>query len=239
MADKHVLNPVPPAIPSWLWAEASHDLRQPLQALEWIALALPATSPDELRRSADNIVQLSQMIGRMHALLAGLAVLAEGSSGRGAETATSAVALDDLSRAAIADIAELAEDRGVGISATLPAVARTVTVPGSWLQEAVTGLLLHAIKNTRGKNIAVTLQDAGELIRLDVVFEAGEISPRLLKAAFVDASYGKKPSAWKLGLGLGMLSHLARVLGIGFTRRATGNDTHTLTLLIGGERSPG
>lgn len=239
MADKHVPNPEPLAIPSWLWAEASHDLRQPLQALEWIAFALPAASPDELRRSADNIVKLTQMIGRMHALLAGLAALAEGSSRRSAETVTSAVALDNLSRAAIADIAELAEDRGVGISVTLPALTRTVALPGNWLQEAVTGLLLHAIQNTRGKNIAMTLHDDGRRIRLDVVFEAGEISPRLLKAAFVDVSSGKKPSGWKLGLGLGMLTHLARVLGIGITRCATGNEVHTLTLLIGGERSPG
>lgn len=236
MSKKHAPSSAPSAIPSWLWTEASHDLRQPLQSLELIASTLPGSSAEEIERSARTIVRLSQSTGQMHAFLAGFAALAERHEAGNAVLTT--IALDEVCQAAIGQVAPLGQVRGIDISATLAVAA--VAGDRDWVRDTIAGLLLNAIKLSRGTDIEVTLASrrgrgqAQGSMRLDVVFEAALISPRQLRAAFVDVSWPDRPGAWQLGLGLGSICHVAQLLGGGFEHRSLANSRQKFTLLFGG-----
>ena len=192
-----------------LWAQAAHDLRQPVQAallLTKMLEAEPAQGKQKpwVRHVAVALHSLNEMLETL-ALLSRIEAGLQVVSLRPCQ-------LSDVLEATLREIAEIAAERGIplrlrnmrGMVRTNPKLLATVT----------RSLLLNAIKFGTGEGIIACCRRRGSQLRLEVHFAGTSFDAAIQRSAFVQLlPTDDRPIATELGLGVSLLEYLCRQLG--------------------------
>ena len=198
-------------------ADASHELRTPLATIstetQWTLAR--ERSPDEYRQS---IHAMQRAATRMQSIVERLLALARAEA---RADPPQVVRLDEITRAAVADVETLAARKGVTIHFTATPVS--VSAPSEPLRESVTHILANAIQYTPGGGEAhVTVAQEGDSARLTVRDTGIGIAPADLPRVFEPffrASTARTADGHGAGLGLAV-AH-AVVTGAGGTITCT------------------
>lgn len=147
-------------------ADAAHELRSPLAALKLQVLGLQRAPDDAARERA--LARLGQGIDRATRLIEQLLVLARQQASAASGVPGEPVALSELLRSAVADIAPLAQERHVDIGLT-QADAGRVLGHAEALRILVRNLLDNAVKYTPlGGRVDVGLRAGPDTLTLSV-----------------------------------------------------------------------
>jgi two-component system, sensor histidine kinase len=193
--------------PATLWAQASHDLRQPVQALLILTRTILFASDDvELRRAVEHMEKA------LDALQGKLELLTELSRLETPELRHCSLA--ELHNRVMAEMEAVAEQHGIGLRSRSP---RGVVWSDSKLLVMVfRSLIMNAIRLGHGGDILVGWRRRGAHVRLELYFKAPPIGALQARSALIELRHrsdGKPTGA--LGLGLGFVAHLCRALGHG------------------------
>jgi signal transduction histidine kinase len=220
-----------PASIAQIWAQAAHDLRQPVQAAMLLTGGLDGTSePAHLQRAAKHIDGALRSIDDMLEILILLSQIEAGlqmATPRPCELA-------DLLKPVLQETTAIASDRGQRLS--LEAMEGTVRSHPRLLAVAARSLLINAIEFADGEQISVACRRKGDTMRLDVTF-ASRVGADGNKCAFLQLAPSRKGSAdGVLALGPVLLKHVCRLLGHAFEddRPCTGRRQLALVLPVFG-----
>lgn len=135
-------------------ADAAHELRTPLAALKLQAQSLERADSDEARKLA--VARLTAGIDRATRLVEQLLVLARQEAAAG--TRQQPVALDELARRAVADLAAVAQAKGVDVGVHECAAASVQGQPEA-LNILLRNLVENAVKYTpQGGTVDISVQ---------------------------------------------------------------------------------
>lgn len=189
-------------------ANASHELRTPLaiqRAAVDVALADPATSPEELRAMA---VQVREAVDRSERLIDGLLALASSERGR-AERAPCDLA--SAAAAALDQVADEARQRGLGVDARLdpaPLSGSRVLV-----ERLVANLVQNAVRHNHDRGWLTVQTGFAEHTATIRVANSGPVVPpdqvETLFEPFRRAGPGRTGSQRGVGLGLSIVKTVA------------------------------
>lgn len=199
-------------------AAASHDLRQPLQALNMFVSVLSGRETDpskqaileKVERSLDGLAELLNTLLDISKLEAG-AILPD------MRTFNIATLLERLAE----EFAPMAEAEGLSLKVRAPAL--TLDSDPALIEVILRNLIGNALKYTDpGGRILVGVRrcEGGRRIRLDVLDTGRGIPADQRKLIFEDfhqVTGGERPSSGGMGLGLGIVSRVARLLGLEVT----------------------
>jgi signal transduction histidine kinase len=188
-----------------LWAQADHDLRQPLHALFYMTRTLGRSLPDPKQRETIQYMELAlQGLQTKLDLLMDLSRIDSGSSVP-TLTACSVHTMCEALSAALADIA-----RAHGVHLRFCVSPGEVVSDQALLSLMIRSLILNALKLANRSNVLVGSRRRLGRIRLEVYFRATPLSEGQQRGAFVQLA--TTPATSELGLGLGFLAHLGRSL---------------------------
>ena len=194
-------------------ATASHDLRQPLQALALLNGTLRRTVRDPLLTEA--LAQQEQAIGAMSRLLNALLDISKLESGAIKPEITDfsvARIFEEMRR----EFASIAARKGLALEIT--PVNATVRSDPSLLEQVVRNLVSNAIKYTRSGSVALRCPAADQsLVRLDIQdtgigIPADQLS--LIYDEFYQVGVGTNTSRDGYGLGLSIVKRIVQLLGL-------------------------
>jgi two-component system, sensor histidine kinase len=211
-----------------LWAQAAHDLRQPVQAALLLTNMLDDVSDRAaLRRTARHIGATLQSLQEMLEMLTLLARIEAGLQSMPLRACRIA---DDL-EPALHELAEIAASQG--ISLRVRRLRGLVKSHPKLLVAVGRSVVLNAIKHGDGQEIRVTSRRSGDHLRLEVRFSGPLPAAGSSKHAFVQLSpRSDRPSVGQLGLGLPLLQHLCRRLGHELQHTTLGGGRQSLVLTL-------
>jgi signal transduction histidine kinase len=192
-----------------LWAQAAHDLRQPVQsALLVMRMLDEGAARAEQKRAARHVAaaleSLSEMLNTltlMARIKAGLQVVP-----------LRICELSDVLGHTVREMTKLAAERG--ISLRFRSVQGLVRSHPKLLVLATRSVLLNAIKFGNGDRILACCRRCDGQLRLEVQYKGASPDGGGERNAFVQLSpLVNRSIASELGLGLSMLEHLCRRLG--------------------------
>lgn len=192
-----------------LWAQAAHDLRQPVQAALLVTRTLEVESTQaEQKRLA------CQAAGALEALcemLEALALLSRIEAG--VQVVPLRICeLSEVLKPAMQEMTGLAEERGIRLR--FRSIQGLVRSNPKLLVMATRSLLLNAIGLGRGDKILACCRKRGSRLSLEVQFSGAFPEGGNERNAFVQLSpLADRPAGGGLGLGLALLEHLCRRLG--------------------------
>ena len=192
-------------------AKASHDLRQPLQALSLFAGALSQRSEDaQVGDLARNISRSTAALREMFDGLLDLSRIEVGS----VEPKLSDVALGPLFRRLESELAPIAEKKGLRlrIAKTTLSVESDRTLLGRILQN----LVLNAIRYTDRGGVVLGARRRGDSVHIEVIDTGPGISEKdrqLIFKEFERITDDQRAAEEGLGLGLAIVERLAGLLG--------------------------
>lgn len=190
-------------------ADAAHELRSPLTALK-LQLQLLERAQDEPGRRAA-VARLGAGIERAAHLVEQLLTLAR-SEPNAAPLRLQTIALDEVVRQAVADVAPLAYERGVDIG--LAARAAEVDGDGEALRILVRNLLDNAVRYTpRGGRVEVSIRRGDAQTVLTVADNGPGIAPQDRERVF-DRFYRADSAPGGSGLGLAIVKTIAERHGV-------------------------
>ena len=192
--------------PAMLWAQASHDLQQSVQALLLITRTLLGASDDAALRRA-----VEHMDRALYGLQGKIELLTELSRLEGA--APHRCALAELHGRVMPEMEAVAEQQGIGLRSRSP--RGEVLSDARVLAMVFRSLIMNAIRLGRD-DILVGWRQRGGHVRLEIYFKSPPIGPAQVRSALIelhDRKHGRPTGA--LGLGLGFVAHLCRALGHG------------------------
>lgn len=196
-----------------LWAQASHDLRQPVQALLLLARTLPSTPPEELETMARRLESAMQGLQDMLETLADLARLEAGLL----EAGLGPCPLLEATAGALEDTRWAYEEQGIAVRQALgPWIVRS---SGKRLRLLVASLVLNAVRLGRGGEMLIASRRRGSRLDLELYFSGPAATRADAGGAFIELRR-KGSAAAQLALGLGAVAHLSRALGHSFAARA-------------------
>jgi len=199
-------------------AAASHDLRQPLQALNMFVSVLSGRETDpskqaileKVERSLDGLAELLNTLLDISKLEAG-AILPD------MRTFNIATLLERLAE----EFTPMAEAEGLSLKVRAPALM--LDSDPALIEVILRNLIGNALKYTDpGGRILVGVRrcEGGRRVRLDVL-DTGRGIPgdqrKLIFEDFHQVTGGNRPSGTGMGLGLGIVSRVARLLGLEVT----------------------
>jgi signal transduction histidine kinase len=192
-----------------LWAQAAHDLRQPVQTARLLASLLDESSGRrDLQRAARGIGSALQSL---HEMLEALTLIARTEAGL-IMVELRACRLADALEPALRELAEVAARRGVRLQ--LSKLEGEVRSHPKLLAMAARSLLVNAIRFGDGAEILVGCRRRRDRLTLEVGFSGAAHGVNVDAHAFVElAPAGDQPSAVELGLGLALLRRLCCQLG--------------------------
>jgi signal transduction histidine kinase len=199
------LNPRSGVTPAMLWAKASHDLRQPIQALLLLTRTLAGASEDAtLRRSIEHMDQA------LYGLQGKLELLADLSRIEAPELRLCSLA--PLHGRVMKEMESIAEQHGIGLRSRNP--QGVVWSDAKLLTMVLRSLVMNAIRLGDGGDLLVAWRQRGGHVRLEVYFKAPPISTAQAQGAMIELRHRTdgRPSG-EVGLGLGFVSHLCGLLG--------------------------
>jgi signal transduction histidine kinase len=193
------------AIAPHLWAQANHDLRQPVQALFFMARSLARTVDDAGAR--ETITYMDAALQGLQAKLDLLTELSRIESGTKVPELRPC-ALLEICQELLPSLTALAAKHGVALRSRL----RTATVKSDavLLTLLVRSMILNALKLTNHGDILMGSRRRADSVNVELYFR-GALGDAQRKSAFVQLSQKNGPAS-ELGLGLGFISCLARRL---------------------------
>jgi two-component system OmpR family sensor kinase len=181
-------------------ADAAHELRSPLAALKLQVQGLQRAPDDATRERA--LERLGSGIDRATRLIEQLLVLARQQARAASGERSEPVALDELVRLAVADVAPAAQARRIDIGLT-QADAGQVNGHAEALRILVRNLLENAVKYTpEGGQVDVSLQAVADTLTLGVE-DSGPGIPEAERERVLDR-FVRLPDAPSSGSGLGL-----------------------------------
>ena len=192
-----------------LWAQAAHDLRQPVQAALLLATMLEAESAQATQKqAARHVAGALRSLDEMVETLALLSRIEAGDQVVSLRTCQ----LSQVLQAALREVAAIAAERRIPLR--LGSMRGVVRTNPKLLATAARSLLLNAIKFGAGDRILASCRRHGNQLRLEVYFAGGSFDAAMERNAFVQLMpLDVGPSATELGLGFTLLEHLCRRLG--------------------------
>lgn len=199
-------------------ANASHDLRQPAQALALYTAVLRETSTtDEQREIADNIARASRALGGLLDNLLDLSRLDAGV----VRVRYEHIDLQELVERLAREIGLVARERNIMIESSCPKVVfHTDPV---LLERLLRNLLDNAVKFTEQGSVRIDVVPEAHTIQIDVSDTGPGIELEHQTQVFEEFFQSHNPEHSRergLGLGLSIVSRLARVLEATVTLRS-------------------
>jgi K+-sensing histidine kinase KdpD len=210
-----------------LWAQAAHDLRQPVQAALLLTNMLDDVSDRAaLRRAARHIGATLQSLQEM---LEVLTLLARIEAGLQSMPLRACRIADDL-EPALQELAELAASQGLQIR--MRRLTGFVKSHPKLLVVVGRSVVLNAIKHADGQEIRVSTRRSGNHLRLEVHFSGALLAAESSRHAFVQLAPHSNQRIGQLGLGLPLLKHLCARIGheLQYTALAGGRQSLALKL---------
>lgn len=225
-------DPDRPASIAHIWAQAAHDLRQPVQAALLLTGGLDSSSePAELKRAAKHIDGALRNFDEMLEILILLSRIEAG-----LQMATPrACELADLLKPVVEETTAIAAERGRRLS--FATMEGTVRSHPRLLAVAVRSLVVNAIELADGEEIDLACRRRGDTLRLEAAFASARINAEGAKRAFVQLAPSRTGSAdGVLALGPVLLEHVCRLLGHAFEddRPSSGRRQLALALTVHG-----
>jgi signal transduction histidine kinase len=195
-----------------LWAQASHDLRQPVQALLLLARTLPNTPPGELGAVARHLESAVQGLQGMLETLADLARLEAGLVDAGLAPCP----LLDATARALEETRWACEEQGVSVRSALgPWMVRS---SAKRLPVLIANLVLNTVKDARGSDILIASRRRGSRLDLELYHRGPGAPAAEARGAFIELRRGSGQT--ELALGPAAVAHLSRALGHTFAARS-------------------
>jgi signal transduction histidine kinase len=192
-----------------IWAQAAHDLRQPVQAALLLANVLDGVSePSELKRTAKHIEgSLGSLLDMLDIL-----ILLSRIEARLQTAPSRACELADVLSSVMRETTDIAAERGLRLR--FQRMRGVVRSHPKLLAVAVRSLVLNAIEFGNGEEIQIACRRRGNQLNLEAVFKGARIDAARDACAFVQLSPSRgAPTGAVLGLGPVLLEHLCRLLG--------------------------
>lgn len=212
-------------------AAASHDLRQPLQALSLNIGALQRLSADGAGRDiANEIAEDTDTLRRMLDALLDISMLEAGS----VTPHLQAVAVDRFVQALCTRMQPAAQARGLRLEHTCPPGLVVHSDP-EMLRRVVSNLVDNALKFTTHGGITLDVQARGERVALCVRDTGCGIAAADQARVFDDFEQLHNPARSREhghGLGLGIVRRLSRLLGIELRLQSTPGVGSSFELLL-------
>jgi signal transduction histidine kinase len=205
-------HPDRPASIAHIWAQAAHDLRQPVQAALLLAGGLDSTAePAQLQRTAHHIDGSLRCLDDMLEILILLSRIEAGLQ----LAAPRPCELADLLQPIVQETTAIAAERGQPLRfGGLEGMVRSH--PGL-LATAVRSLVINAVDAADGEEISLTCRRHGDTLRLEATFASAGTAAASARRAFVQLGPSRKGSSGGvLALGPILLEHVCRLLGHAF-----------------------
>jgi len=194
-------------------AAASHDLRQPIQAMRLFQDALSKTSmSDEQRRIADYLAQSTRSLAEILNVLLDVSKLDGGMVKPRPET----ISITKLLTTIEAEFAPLALAKGLRFKLFFPNHPLALHTDAKLLHGLLRNLIDNAIKYTEKGGILIGIRRRGNRVLLQVWDTGIGIAPEHLRAIFDEyfqVSNPQRDSTKGLGLGLAIVRRIAAILG--------------------------
>ena len=191
-----------------LWVQASHDLRQPVQALLLLARALPNTPPAELGALARHLELAVQGLQGMLETLADLARLDAGLVDAGIAPCP----LLEAAAHALEETRWACEQQSVSVRRALgPWIVRSSS---KRLSVLIASLVLNAVKHARGSEILMASRRRGSRLDLELYYRSSGAPAAAPWGAFIELR--RSSGETELALGPAAVAHLCRALGHSF-----------------------
>jgi K+-sensing histidine kinase KdpD len=191
-----------------LWVQASHDLRQPVQALLLLARALPNTPPAELAALGRHLELAVQGLQGMLETLADLARLEAGLVDAGIAPCP----LLEAVAAAIEETHSVCEEQGVSVRRALgPWLVRSSS---KRLPALIASMVLNAAKQARGSEILMASRRRGSRLDLELYYRGQGAPVAAARGAFIELR--RTSGETELALGPAAIAHVGRALGHAF-----------------------
>ncbi|EKV32707.1 periplasmic sensor hybrid histidine kinase [Caenispirillum salinarum AK4] len=194
-------------------ATASHDLRQPLQALSLFVSRLERRGMEPAAREI--VGDIRDSVGTLSSLLDSLLDMSRFDAGM-TRTTIEAVPLAPLFRGIARDFAPVAERKGLRLRLRPPPEGLAVRSDARLLQRVVGNLVSNAITYTQTGGVLLCARRRGASVRVEVWDTGLGIDPDHLDRVFhefyqIDGAAGDQGGG--LGLGLAIVDRAARALG--------------------------
>lgn len=209
-----------------LWANAAHDLRQPVQAALLVARALEAEGGGaEERRAARHLATALSSLCEMIEVLALLSRIEAGLQVVQLRNCRLSAVLEPTMR----EMAELAAQKGICLRHTnMQGVVRSNP---NLLVVATRSLLLNAMMFGDGDAITVRCRRRDSRLWLEVQFKGDAPDGEQSRNAFVQIPpSANRRSGGKLGLGLCLVEHLCSRLGHRLRCAKLASNRHLLSI---------
>ena len=211
-----------------LWAEANHDLRQPLQAMVFITRSLARSLTDTKQQESLRYMQAA--LDGLQTKLDLLTELSRIESGKSIPTLRSC-SLTEVCESLLPEMNALAAAHGVEMRTKFTPVR--VTSDDALLYLLVRSLLLNALKLCNPGGLLMACRRRSQRASLELYFKGVPVSESLGRGAFVQLLQKKDdPTTAQLGLGLGFMAHLGRSLDHSLESTALPGDGVRLALSL-------
>jgi PAS domain S-box-containing protein len=193
-------------------AAASHDLRQPMQAINLFTEALARTDLSaEQKRISDYLSQSTQSLGDLLNTLLDISKLDAGE----VRASPSAITVETLFRTIDAEFSPIALGKSLRFKLSFPLGKMLLMVDGKLLMSLLGNLIGNALKYTRQGGVLVAIRRRGHQALLQVWDTGIGIAPEHLNAIYEEYFQIGNPErdrAKGLGLGLSIVKRIAKLL---------------------------
>ena len=192
------------------WDQASHDLRQPVQSLQLLAQVFARhAKSDPVREAADHMRRVVDDLARMHEALVALSRLECGRT----VPAPRALAVGEVVNGIVRELGEAAGAHGASLRLGRGLGARVEADP-AWLALILRGLVLFALAQAEGGEVAITGRAGREAVTVTVAFPGPAIPDRTAAGVFLEATGPARDAAGAGALlGPGYLARACSLLG--------------------------
>ncbi|HEY0834477.1 MAG TPA: ATP-binding protein [Azospirillum sp.] len=215
---------------SHFMAAASHDLRQPFQAMRLFHHILDTTTTDTRQRKA--VDNLGAALRSAEDLLNGLMDVSALEAGRITPT-TRSVPLAEIMDARASEFAGMAQQKGLRV--TVVHCGLTASSDPMLLKRMVGNLVANAVRYTERGRILVGCRRRGSAVHIQVWDTGIGIPAEKLDAIFEDfyqVGNGEKDRTKGLGLGLSIVLRMAKLMGHEVTVRSTPGRGSVFTIIV-------
>jgi len=187
---------------------ASHDLRQPLQTLRFLQVALEQQVPDGEGRNL--LGGISRSLDTMSSILSSLLDLNRLEAGN-LRPLKSDFPINDIFEALTTDLSNSASDKGLRWRVVRSSLL--VRSDKRMLEAMIRNLLSNALRYTNRGRILLGCRRMGDNIRIEVMDSGIGITPEQLPHIFEEYYQGASAERGGVGLGLAIVKRLGEMLG--------------------------